>query len=667
MKKVIFIVIVAIFVNVNTSLGKPTSDDPVLLRINEREITLSEFEYVYTKNNLNPQVMDPRSVEEYLDLFINFNLKVYEALQLRMDTNPAFISELEGYRKQLAQPYLTDQTATNQLIEEAYQRLQFDIRASHILINVDKYAPPRDTLAAWNKAMEVRRRILKGENFETLAREFSDDPSAKGMPASANRPAMRGNGGDIGYFSALDMVYPFETAAYSLAVNEISMPVRTQFGYHIIKVTDRLPAMGRARVAHIMIMFTPDSSNEEQVAAKEKIEEIYKKILDGEEFQALAQRYSDDKASGRRGGEMPAFTSNRMVPEFIKAIAQLSEPGQISKPLQTQYGWHIIYFFEKQLPPEDAARAELKSRIGRDNRAEVSQQAVVQRLKNGSGFSQNLQNLEIFFEIVDNSIFDGRWDKTSLGNRNLPLFRFSGIVFTQADFANHLAANQTMRTPEPIRNYVMSSFENYVESSILAYEETKLPEKYPEFRRIMNEYHDGILLFELTDQRVWSRAIQDTVGLTMFYQQNMQNYIWEDRMDATIYTFNDELSAKNGRKLIRRAARKKTPPNELLANLNQDSPLAVTVDKGLLEVKEYPALALVKPKKGISKVTPVNNRFVVVVVNEFLPRQPKKLNEIRGLVIADYQNYLEEQWISELKNKYPVVVYKDVLNQLFRD
>jgi len=649
------------------SFAGNTSDDPVLLRINDREVTVSEFEYVYSKNNLNPQVMDPRSVEEYLELFINFNLKVYEAIQLGLDTHATFIDELAGYRQQLAQPYLSDQKVAEHLVEEAYERMQFDVRASHILISVEEHADPADTLAAWNKIMSLRERILDGEDFSALAVEYSDDPAAKGTPATANRPAMRGNSGDLGYFSVLYMVYPFENAVYNTPLNEVSVPVRTNFGYHIIKVADKLPAMGRASVAHIMVNVAADAPEANQKQAKAKIEEIYQKVLDGDDFASLAERFSDDKASGRRGGEFPPFTSSRMVPEFIKAIADLDEPGQVSEPVRTQFGWHLIKLNNKSLPSKDEAIADLKNRISRDNRAKLSQNAVLERIKNENSFREYNQNLEIFFELVDESIFQGRWDKNLVDGHDDLLFSFADQTYTQQDFANYLASVQSMRTPESVRNYVNTMYLNFRNQNLMDYEESQLENKFPEFRQIMKEYHDGILLFELTDQKVWSKAMQDTTGLREFFENNVENYMWDDRFDAEIYTFNSEKAAKAGRRQIRRAQRRDISHDEIMKTFNSSSQLEVSSEKGLMETGLNPLLSKTNPRRGVSDVIKSGNNYVVVRVNEFLPSQPKKMNEVRGLVIADYQNYLEKKWVKELRSKYEYTVNSDALELLISE
>jgi len=665
--KMIFTLAVCFFSSIFIAQTKTANDDPVLLKINERKVTLSEFEYVYTKNNLNPQVIDQKSVEEYLELFINFNLKVYEAMQLGLDTHASFIDELAGYREQLAQPYLTDQEVANHLVEEALERMQHDIRASHILINLEQHASPEDTIAAWNKLMEIRQRAIDGEDFGQLAEMYSDDPSAKGSPATANRPAMRPNYGDLRYFNVLDMVYPFESAAYNLELGEISLPVRTNFGYHLIKLTDRIPATGRARVAHIMINLPADADENAQKQALDKINEIHHKLQDGEDFAELAQRFSDDNASARRGGELPAFTANRMVPEFIKAISYMSQEGEISQPLRTDFGWHIIKFFEKQIPTEEEAIADLRNRISRDSRAHLSKDAVVQRLKKEYDFKEFKDNLEIFFSKVDESIFEGNWDKSILTEHQKPLFQFADMNYNQQDFASYLSRVQSVRTPESIRNYVSTMYRNFYQQKLMDYEDSRLEEKYPEFRQIMREYHDGILLFELTDQKVWSKAMRDTTGLKEFFENNIDDYMWQDRFDAEIFTFNSEKEARDGRRQIRRAHRRNISYDELLANFNQTNQLNVSGEKGIFEIGQVPVLSELSQQAGVSDIMRSGNNYVVVKVNEFMPSQPKKLNEVRGLVIADYQNYLEKKWVKELREKYDYFVNREALDALISE
>ncbi|MCB0381655.1 MAG: peptidylprolyl isomerase, partial [Flavobacteriales bacterium] len=277
-------------------VSKAQQTDPVLLKIDNKAVTLSEFDAIFKKNNTKETVITEESVNEYLDLYIKFKLKVREAENLGLDTSASFKSELEGYRKQLIQPYLTDREVSEALIEEAYERMKYDVNASHILINVDENALPKDTLIAYNQILKIRDRILKGEDFGTVAVETSNDPSSKT------------NKGNLGYFNALHMVYPFESAAYNLKVGDISMPVRTRFGYHIIKLNDKRAARGNIKVAHIMIQGSKDLDEETLKNKKQKIDEIYAKLLtDKTQFGELAQQFSDDKGSAARNGELPPF------------------------------------------------------------------------------------------------------------------------------------------------------------------------------------------------------------------------------------------------------------------------------------------------------------------------------------------------------------------------
>ncbi len=322
-------------------------NNAVLLTINGEKISKSEFINVFKKNNKS-ETFDQKALEEYLDLYINFKLKVKEAEEIGYDTIKSFIDELIGYRKQLSQPYLTDREANEMLIKEAYERMQWDIRASHLLIKIPTNASPKDTLEAFNKIMNIRKRILKGESFEKLAQELSDDPSARDMPATNEHPMMHGNKGDLGFFTVLDMVYPFENAAFATKVGDISMPIRTTFGYHLIKVVERKKAMGKALVSHILILTPKDSVNYNDAKEKQKIEELYNRILKGEKFEEMARLYSDDKATAVKNGILPWFGVNRMVPEFISIVGELKNKNDISKPFKTAYGWHILKLIDKK-------------------------------------------------------------------------------------------------------------------------------------------------------------------------------------------------------------------------------------------------------------------------------------------------------------------------------
>jgi peptidyl-prolyl cis-trans isomerase SurA len=328
-----------------------------LMTVGSDKVGKQEFENVFKKNNskmaANP---DEKTLREYLDLYINFKLKVLEAKSFGMDTAASFKKELAGYRKQLAAPYLTDKEVTEQLINEAYDRSKKEIRASHILINCKEDASAKDTLAAYNKIMAIRKKILeKKEDFGKVAMESSEDPSAKT------------NKGDLGFFSVFAMVYSFENACYKAKQGTVTMPFRTKYGYHIVKVVDSRPAQGEVKVAHIMLRATAKLSKEDSLRNQNKINEVYNLLTSGQKFEELAKQYSEDKGSAKNGGILPVFGTGKMVPEFESEAFALKNVNDYSKPFTTSYGWHIVKLVErKSLPSFDAAKADIKAKISRD-------------------------------------------------------------------------------------------------------------------------------------------------------------------------------------------------------------------------------------------------------------------------------------------------------------
>lgn len=665
MKKIILSILI-LFVGQLVIFGNKVSvNDPALIRINGKSISLSEFEAVYRKNNLDMQVVDPKTVDEYLELYVNFLLKVKEAESLGMDTNPDFLSELNVYRDQLARPYFNDDIVAENVVEEAYERMQYDIRASHILIRVDKDASPADTLEAYRKISNFRARALAGESFEDLARTYSEDLSAKDSPGEDGRPPRKGNAGDLGYFTVFNMVYPFESGAYNTALGDISRPVRSDFGYHIIKVTDKLPAMGTAKVAHIMVMTPADSSEEYSAQAKDKIYALYEKFMAGEDFEELAKQYSEDHNSAAMGGQMQPFTSSRMVPEFIGAIHKLESPAEVSKPVQSLFGWHIIKLIEKTPPDSyEDEHASLKTRISRDVRGQLSRKAAIERLKKEYRLREYPNNLKPFYSMVDESIFNASWEPAGTEKLNKRLLRFSSQEFSQKDFAGYLVEKQAHRSPQNITSYVNIMFRSFVEDKLMEYEDQKLESKYPEFGRLMKEYHDGILLFELTDQRIWSRALADTAGLQDFYKANRFNYMAGERLSATLFSFQDEESAVASIDLITEMARAGGSDEVITARLSEEHGMQVSMVHDMYAKESHPAVDEIIWSPGIRGPVKYDGRYLLARVHEVQPQQPKKMNEIRGLLIADYQQYLEEQWLKELRNKYSVHVDRDVLQQI---
>lgn len=653
MKKTLLGTAIALFI-ATTAFAQP-GDNSTLLSVGGDNVTRGEFMTIYKKNNSNPTAIDKKSVTDYLDLFINFKLKVKEAKDLGLDTAKTFVSELRGYRKQLATPYLTDKEVNDKLLTEAYERSKKDVRASHILIKCDAEALPKDTLAAYKKAMSLRDRINKGEDFNKLAEQFSDDPSAKE------------NKGDLGYFTVFNMVYQFENAAYSTPKGQVSMPVRTRFGYHLVKVEDIRDAQGTIRTAHIMVKLPKDAKQTDIDAAKVKIDEVYNKLKGGEKFDDLAAKYSDDKASAKKGGELPWFGTGRMVPEFETAAFALKADGDYSAPVLTQYGWHIIKRIEKKgIPAFDDVKTEFKSKIGKDSRSEKSKTSLVNKIKTEAGFKEDRKLLLDFNKAIDSTIYDGNWKSDKAAALNKVIFNFGNKNYTQQDFAKYIATRQTKRAKDvSIQSIVNTMYDKFVEESALTYEDGQLETKYPAFRDLLNEYRDGMLLFEITDKKVWSKAVEDTLGLKGFYDANKTNYMWGERADVTIFKFANKEVADRFRKYMKKNAKNNPTNDQILKEINKNSQLDLQIEEGVYSKKDNENVDKVSWVAGTMSPDMDSEKSIIVVrVNKVLPPQPKSISEARGLITADYQNYLEKEWIGKLRKKYTVTVDQNVLDSI---
>jgi len=643
------------------SAASAQETDPVILKVAGENITKSEFLNVYQKNNVNGEVIDRKSLEEYMELYINFRLKVKEAEQLGLDTMRSFIDELAGYRKQLAQPYLIDEEMNKSLLQEAYNRKTEDIRASHILIKVDRNAPPADTLAAYKRIMLIRKRIMKGEDFGKLAMENSDDLSANDRTIENRK--IKGNRGDLGYFTVFDMVYPFESGAYNTPMGEVSMPVRSDFGYHLIKVTDRKPALGRVQVAHILLRIPPDAKASDSAAVAAKAMEAYNKVMSGEDFARIAEQYSDDKSTATKGGVLPWFGANKMIPEFIKEVSAIKNINDVAKPFSSNFGWHIVKLVDrKEIGSYDDNLSDLKQSLTRNDRAKKSEEALLNRIRKEYKFSQNLKALNAFYMVVTDTIFSGGWKIEQAAGLKKKMMTIGSRTFNQQDFAQYLVKNQRKRNKEDIRVYVNSMFTTFVNENCLAYEDSRLESKYPEFKSLVKEYRDGILLFELTDRKIWSKAVKDSTGLEAYYNNHKNSYMWDQRLDATIYTFTttDEKILSEARKSILKGI----TDNELLGMINTDSTSVLSIDRRKFLKGDNALIDEIDWKPGMATEKATKDKVTMIMVNEVVKPEIKKLNEARGIITADYQNYLEQEWIKELRAKYPYEVNREVLSAI---
>jgi peptidyl-prolyl cis-trans isomerase SurA len=578
-----------------------------------------------------------------------------------MDTALAFRNEFQYYRSQLAQPYMTDEEMSNSLTMEAFQRKMKDIRASHILVRLDINASPDDTLIAYNKVLAVRQRILNGEDFGKVAEEVSDDISARDQKEGLK--TVHGNKGDLGYFTVFDMVYPFETAAYKTEVGKVSMPVRTDFGYHLVKVTNIKPAIGEVLASHILFSFDNVPNRADSIALKIKVDSIFAKVKKGEDFALLARNFSDDRVTASRGGLLPWFGSNRMVPEIIDAVDGL-KPGQYSQPFMSSFGWHILKVIErKPLGEFKDIKDVLRQKVTKGDRLDALNQSFIEKLKKRYHYKADLKALDKVNAELSDSIFSGKWIVPAPKKLDKKLFSFDNQIYTQLDFANYIASNQFRRNKMDKKQYTTVRFNSFVNKVLLDYEDKHLEARYPEFRDLLKEYHDGLLVYALTDMNVWSKADTDTTGLRMFYEQNSKNYMWNTRLDASVYTvFNSTRIEK-----VRNMILKGNSEEEILKSYNSDTNKVVTIEHRTYLRGESPVIDLIDWKEGLSRNVDTDGTTMFVMVHRVIPPMPKALKDIRGIVVSDYQNYLEKSWMSGLRKKYICAVNKDVLGLIQRD
>lgn len=643
------------------------TNDEVLLTVGPEEVTVSDFQSVFQKNN-NLEKVTAQEMEDYLELFVKFKMKVLDAKAMQLDTVASFQNELAGYRKQLARPYLTDKQAEESLITEAYSRMKQEVRVSHILLLVDENALPKDTLEVYNRINSLRSKILNGEDFESVAKAYSEDPSAKS------------NGGDLGYFSAFRMVYPFETAAFNTKVGAVSKPFRTRFGYHIVKTTDKRSSRGEVKVAHIMIEQKPNASEQEKKAAIDKLDQLLDFFKQGKSFDELV-RYSDDNGSSKQGGELPWFSTGQMVAEFEEAAFALEKKGDISAPIQTIYGWHILKLIDKkEVPKLEEVTADIERKIKRDSRVNKGRQVLIKKIKSDNQFREYKNALTPFYGID----FEDNWTAKSIST-NRVLFTLNRQKYTQSDFALYIERNKTPIDQTKIISTINQMYQAWVEKTCINLEDSRLEEKYPEFAALMQEYRDGILLFDLMEQKVWGKAVKDSIGLKQYYELTKENYQWSERVDATVFTCLNEEVAKRVRKLLSSRSNVRLlsfkelsllslgkgeyrlSVEDLQTVLNNENPLSLQIESSKFSKGDNEHLDANFWEVGLTKNEISQGVVTFADIYKLLDPSVKTLEEAKGQVISNYQDYLEASWIKELEVRYPVTINQEILNSIISE
>jgi peptidyl-prolyl cis-trans isomerase SurA len=620
----------------------------VLFTIDNTPYYTDEFVRVYNKNLDLVKDESQKDLDQYLELYLGYKLKVVKAKQLELHTKPNYINELQSYRGQLAKNYLTDSKVTNELVAEAYERMQKEVHASHILVLVDENASPADTLKAYNKIIDYRNRVIAGEDFGTLAQQYSEDPSAKE------------NKGDLGYFSAFRMVYSFEEAAYKTPVGKVSKPIRTRFGYHVLKVHDERANRGEVTVAHIMLMHSDKDDPEENKQIQQKIQDIYKKLQQGEAFETLAQQFSQDQSTSMRGGVLSRFGSGQLSSEIFENTAfSLTPEKPLSAPIQTQFGWHIVKLIEKhEMKSFDALRSEIETKISRDERSRIITESMNEKLRKKYTLKRQEKLYQAVRKVITDKVYTQSWElPADLKPYQGTLVSFDTKTLTGEDFLNYIFTYQKQNESlKPLSKWIDYHYDNFIEIQLNQYYDANLEKEFPEFSSVMDEYRDGLLLFDLMEQEIWQRAKTDTIGLQQFYDKNIKNYQWKNRYDVMVASTTSEAVAKKAHALLK----KKADATQLKAKLNTPETVSIMVAEGVFEEGNESLPKTITYTKGLQPIVKEGDYYYIVTVNTVLPAGPKTLEESRGRVINDYQNYLESNWVSELKKEFAIQVNQDV-------
>lgn len=611
---------------------------------------MEEFNYAYAKNNIAKENKQD-SIDTYLELYINFRLKVKEAKSVGYDTAVSFKQEFNLYKNQLEDSYLSPKKEQEALILEAYGRSLWEIRASHILIKVSKDASPTDTLLAFRKINALRNNVLNGEEFGQLAVTSSQDPSA-----NQNR-------GDLGYFTVFQMVYPFEEAAYNTKVGEVSLPIRTQFGYHILHIVDKRANEGKLKVAHIMIRSTPKNNEEFKAKAKNKVFLIDSLLNSGTDWDSLCSTYSDDKNSVAQNGQLKPFARGQIVPEFEKVAFRLEKIGDISKPVKTQFGWHIIKLIDK-LPvgSYEEEKANLARRIKPDSRSSMPHAEMIKELKERNNFYVNEDAVEALLQLPPSVLIKNKWqfDSLRLADKTL-LFSIGDDNITYHGTFLKSIQGKSIRSGINQKTTLKKLLTEYEDSLIISFEKAHLAKKYPEYGFLVNEYYDGILLFSIMEDSVWNLSMKDSIGLSLFYENNKNKY--GHLAKDTIVFYSDDKAVLDK---IRSHSFDKENINDL-EQLNAQLVKEYNVSPLTLQIisKESDEWSKIHSHESGESSAPfeIDKKWYLIRILDVI--EPTPINEIKGKVISDYQSYLDNNWIESLRKKYPVKVSKKQLNKVY--
>ena len=614
-----------------------------LVRVENESFTVNDFLKVYDQQTDDKD----QKMTDQLDLFVNYRLKVKEAQNRKIDTISKFQKEFKRYRSQLADNYIANGKVTDELIKETYNRSKTEVKASHILIKVPDTTSPVNKQKLYKKAKEVAGKAKRGADFESLALQYSEDPSAKR------------NKGNLGWFKAFQMVYPFESAVYDLEIDAISSPVETQYGYHIIKKTDQRKSQGKITVAHIMIKAEQKDST--GISAKQKINKIYNRIQKGEEFSKIAQKESDDKRTAKKGGQLKPFSVGDINSDPFEDTAFSLENGEVSKPFRTRFGWHIIKKIGNEpIPSFEEKKPELVKRIKTSKRVKLLNDKIQENILQYHDMNVDSTVVETISQAIDSTIYRYKWKATdSLKSISKTFLSIDSLNYSIGEFAQYFEKQQrTLTKKAKYSLMVEEALGKYVYAKLVKYHKNHLEELAPDFKAKMKNYKEGLMVFELMEMEIWNKAKNDSVGLKKHYQQHKEKYFSKPQINGILV---DAEGVNQLKKLKKQVAStdslnliKKAFPSVKLIRLEKHP-----VDDSRLPEK-------LKVKENKTRIYNNANPPKVVKINKYYPERQLAFEETKGKVVADYQDQLEEKFIEQLHEKYKVEIEDDVLRKLKR-
>ena len=629
--------------------GNAQNKKNVLLTINSNPVYSSDFTKVFNKNLDLVVEESQKNVAGYLDLFIDYKLKITEAYAQELDKNQQYIKEFKKYEDQLAKKYIYDKRVVSKLVEEAYDRSLEEINAEHILVLSNLNDSPNDTLKAYNKIKEAHVKALKGENFTSLVIEYSEEPGAKKSK------------GKLGYFTAFQMVYPFENTAYNTKVGEISQITRTSFGYHIIKINDRRKKKPKINVSHIMIFSNKDKKAEDP---EERINELYAMIMQGEPFEKIAKQFSEDKNTGVKGGQLKTFGPGDLkAPKFENAAYSIKNEGEIIAPVQSAFGWHIIRLNEKfSIPSFEEQKDDIEKKVKGGARALVVTQAINNKIIKKYGFKEGESYISYFNNFVNDSILSRKWTYSSIPlTENQILFIIGDHDVTYTDYAEYLRDNQkTIKKYINKESLLTDMYVKFKNETLKNYFKERLEVENTEYATIINDYRNGLLVYDVMNKNIWQIAKTDSTGLKNYYEKTKNNYNWKKRLDVDIYSSSDEITTKQVQTLLLRGEESVT----IKKQINSDGKINVITVSDVFEIDQSELPEDLIPEKGVSDIKLNDGFYVVVNIKEVIEPTLKEFDEVRGTVISNFQTEIEEKWMQSLRDKYEVKINNKSLKKL---